>query len=182
MSVAEMSRRAVARRTAVLRTTRSGSVAEDARQSPPKVPPEPSRPQEPPPNAVSEAVRTVAAYVPTEIVTLYVAAGAAIDVSNSPPAGGQWLLFWVTLLMTPALVWTGFALASKNAGRALPVKPQKWPVPEMIIAVVAFVLWAFTLPKSPFSQFSWFRPAMGTAALLIGTTVIGVVAALIRRT
>lgn len=179
MSVAEMSRRAVAGRAHALRTTRSGSVAEDAGQSSPKAP-EPRAPKESP-NAVSEAARTIVAYIPTEIVTLYVAAGAAVDVPNSPPAGGQWLLFWVTLLMTPALVWTGFALASKNAGHSLPAKPQKWPVPEMIIAAVAFVLWAFTLPKSPFSQFSWFRPAMGTAALLIGTTIIGVVASLIRR-
>jgi hypothetical protein len=131
-------------------------------------------------SAVAEASRTLVAYIPTEVVAVYVAGAAAIDDPAAGPAGGQWVLFWVILALTPIAAWTGLALTSREAGVPLPLAPMSWPIPEMILSSAAFCVWAFSLPGSPFGQFEWFRPAMGAGVLLVGTFVISVIGSLVR--
>lgn len=124
--------------------------------------------------------RAVITYIPTEIVTVYVAAVAAINVPNARPGLGQWLLMWIVLLLTPLVVWTAVALKLRGDGKPLPVSPGAWPWLEMVLACCAFLLWSFSLPGSPYESLSWYRPALGSVALLIGTLVIGVIGALAR--
>ena len=49
----------------------------------------------------------------------------------------------------------------------------------MIVSTVAFLLWAFSLPHSPFETMTWYRPSLGAVVLLAGTTVVGLVAPLL---
>ena len=75
-----------------------------------------------------------------------------------------------------------FAAQLRASGAPLPLDPTRWPWPELIVATVAYVLWAFTLPGTPFAGFSWYRAGLGGALLLVGTLVLGLSAPLFTRT
>lgn len=59
------------------------------------------------------------------------------------------------------------------------MRPAAWPWQTMLIALAAFLLWAFALPDTPFERFGWFRPGLAAVVLLVGTMVIGLVAPLL---
>jgi hypothetical protein len=130
--------------------------------------------------SVSDAANAIVAYIPTEIVTAYVAAVAAINVPNSTAEGGQWVLMWSVLALTPLAVWVTYGLKVRAVGGGLPIAPRLWPWPEIVLASVAFMLWAFSLPRTPFEGQSWYRPGLAAAALLVGTAAVGLVGALVR--
>lgn len=125
-------------------------------------------------------VKTIVAYIPGEIVAAYVAAVAAIATTDSRPGGGQWLLMWIVLSLTPATVWTTYAAKVRAENRQLPLKPALWPWVEMMLASFAFMLWAFSLPNSPFVGFDWYKPALGSVVLPLGTLSIGMIASVLR--
>ena len=122
----------------------------------------------------------IVGYIPTEIVAVYVPAVAAITTPGVPIGDGQWVLLIVVLALTPITTWAVFAAKRRNAGAPLPVAPSTWPWPEMLIASVAFLLWAFTLPRTPFEQFDWYRPGLAAVLLLVGTLVLGLLVPLLR--
>ncbi|UPZ28475.1 hypothetical protein MUK60_11985 [Streptomyces sp. LRE541] len=122
----------------------------------------------------------IVTYIPTEIVTIYVAAVSALHSPSSGPGNGQWVLMWVTLALTPVVTWISYALKMRADGGPLPRSARLWPWPEMVVASVAFLLWAFSLPSSPFETLDWYRPGLSAFALLAGTTLIGLVMALLR--
>ena len=129
--------------------------------------------------AVAEAARAIVAYIPAEIVTAYVAATGIIPVSGEKPAGGQWVLMWITLAFTPFTVWALTALKAKKATGRLPLAPASWPWLQIVIASVAFELWAFSLPNTPFENLSWYKPFIGSVALIFGTLFFGLIASLL---
>ncbi len=133
-------------------------------------------------SGVLAALKSIVDYIPIEIVTVYVAVGAALSDPGTPSRTGQWVAFWVFLVLTPVTLWALFAARLRAAGASLPVDPTRWPWPELIVAIVAYVLWAFTLPNTPFADFGWYRPGLGTAVLLVGTLVLGLGAPLFTRT
>jgi hypothetical protein len=129
--------------------------------------------------AIGAAARAIVAYIPAEIVTVYVAATALITVPGAKPAGGQWWLMWITLVLTPLTVWATVALKTRNTTGVLPLAPATWPWLQIVLASVAFILWAFSLPNTPFENLNWYRPVIGGVALLIGTLVVGLIASLV---
>jgi hypothetical protein len=122
----------------------------------------------------------IVGYIPTEIVAVYVPAVAAITTPGVQTGEGQWVLLIVVLALTPITTWAVFAAKRRNAGAPLPVAPATWPWPEMLIASVAFLLWAFTLPRTPFEQFHWYQPGLAAVLLLVGTLVLGLLVPLLR--
>ena len=117
--------------------------------------------------------------MPAEIVTVYVAATGLITVTDAKPADGQWVLMWITLALTPFTVWATYALKTKNATGILPLAPATWPWLQIVLASVAFELWAFSLPNTPFENLSWYKPVIGGVALLFGTLIVGLIASLL---
>ena len=132
------------------------------------------------PDTGDASSNAIVGYIPTEIVAVYVPAVAAITTPGVPTGDGQWVLLIVVLALTPITTWTVFAAKRRNAGAPLPVAPSTWPWPEMFIATVAFVLWAFTLPRTPFEQFGWYQPGLAAVLLLVGTLVLGLLVPLLR--
>ncbi len=132
------------------------------------------------PNTGDASSNAIVGYIPTEIVAVYVPAVAAITTPGVPTGDGQWVLLIVVLALTPITTWAVFAAKRCNAGAPLPVAPSTWPWPEMLIAAVAFLLWAFTLPRTPFEEFEWYRPGLAAVLLLVGTLVLGLLVPLLR--
>jgi hypothetical protein len=124
-------------------------------------------------------VTEIVTYIPTEIVTVYVAAAAAISTRGATPGKGQWVLMWIVFVLTPVATWMVFAAKVRALGDPLPSALRDWPWPQMLIASTAFLLWSFTLPGAPFAQFGWYRPGLSAVVLLVGTTVLGLIAPLL---
>jgi hypothetical protein len=127
-----------------------------------------------------DPANAIIGYIPTEIVAVYVPAVAAITTPGVATGDGQWALLIVVLALTPIATWAMFAAKRRNAGAPLPLAPWTWPWPEMLIATTAFLLWAFTLPRTPFEQYDWYRPGLAAVLLLVGTLVLGLLVPLLR--
>ncbi len=136
---------------------------------------EPAQPSsgQPSGSAALSALKSIVDYIPTEIVLIYVAVSAALSDARSSSRAGQWVAFWVFLALTPLALWLLYAARLRAGSRALPLEPTRWPWPELAVATIGYAAWAFTLPGTPFADFSWYRPGLGTAVLLVGTLVLG---------
>ena len=131
----------------------------------------------------TSALTALMAYIPTEILTAYVAVLAGLQVADqqtqAPP--GAWASFWVFLVLTPTMVWAIYAGKCRVAGKVLPTSPGKWPMWEMSAATVAFVVWAFALPNTGFADLGWYKPGLATAAVLLVTLVLAAVAPIVQQ-
>ena len=139
---------------------------------------------------VGTALHVLFGYIPTEIVTLYVAVSAALVPTQDGPTEAslgaalqpQWIAFVLFLVATPAVVWVIFATKLKTSGRALPIPSRTWPLWEMSAATISYCTWAYALPGTPFRYFpNAYSPAMGSIAVLFASTALGLVAPLFQR-
>lgn len=129
-------------------------------------------------SGANTALQTLTTYIPTEVLTLYVAAVAAIG----PDPQRIWLPFWVFLAITPAAVWIAFATKVKAAGKRLPSWPSNWPMWEMTAATLAYFAWTFALPGTPFTRFdNWYSPGIASFLVLIVSSGLGAIAPLMQR-
>ncbi|MEX0754968.1 MAG: hypothetical protein WD556_07615 [Actinomycetota bacterium] len=147
-------------------------------------------------STATAALKSIATYIPTEVITLYVAILAALAPSNpSRPSaraeitstGGtvassaDLVAFWIFVALTPVVVWVVYATKVKNADGRLPSSPSKWPWWEMVSATVAFVAWAYAMPDSVFTRFDWYTAAIGSVIVLSVSTALGLLAPLFQR-
>ncbi len=147
-------------------------------------PPVPNPPDvlAPPSNSATNALQVIAAYIPTEVLSLYVACVAVLHKGDKVTVA-EWIAFGSFFFLTPVVVWLVYAIKIKSAQKPLPLAPSKWPVWEMSAATIAYVAWAYALPGTPFSQFAPGGYSAGLAGLmvLIVSTLLGAVAPLFQR-
>jgi hypothetical protein len=101
----------------------------------------------------------IANYIPTEILSVYVAALSLIaqaDLSSSKTGGTlangletiKLVTFFIGLALTPIVVWCAFAVKIKAAGGEMPLNPISWPWWSIFAATLSFAIWAVALPSS----------------------------------
>jgi hypothetical protein len=131
-------------------------------------------------DTVTTALHVICGYIPTEILTLYV---AVVTVIHHPDkvTHVDWNVLWSFLVATPVVVWLVYATKVKQAGKALPAAPRKWPLWEMSAAGIAFWAWAYALPNSPFADCSWYSSAAAGIIVLVTSTILGLLAPLFQR-
>jgi hypothetical protein len=127
---------------------------------------------------VTSAMTTIATYIPTEVLTVYVAVIAALASSGSS-VSPRWIAFLTFAIATPAVVWMTYAAHVKQGKGHLPTPLWEWPRWEMLFGTIAFVAWAFALPATPFATFGWYTPAIAGVMVLVITTLLGLLAPLI---
>jgi len=144
-------------------------------------------------NGINTAMQVLFGYIPTEVLTLYVAVVAAVHPSTAgaeaitvPPTTTvqpeDWGIFWSFLVATPVILWLVYAAKMKSAQKPLPISFSAWPLWEMFAATVAYVAWAFALPGTPFRQFeNWYSAGLAGVAVLVASTVLGLLAPLFQR-
>lgn len=136
-------------------------------------------------------MKVIATYIPTEVLTLYLAVVAAVETPGQltddqmtllmafyTPAGASFLTF---LLLTPAIVWLVYATRVKASQRHLPVHPTEWPVWEMFASTAAYLAWAFALPANPFSQLPWYSSSVAGIVVLATSMLLGLLSPLLMR-
>ena len=146
----------------------------DAARTPPMSEPQAPDRAEPRSNSaqIDTALHVLFGYIPTEVLTLYVAVLAAIQQPNKVTSA-DWIAFWSFLVATPIVVWLVYSAKVKTANKRLPFAFGAWPLWEMLAATVAYCAWAFALPNSPFAEYSWYSSALSAVAVLVASTGLG---------
>lgn len=125
----------------------------------------------------TSTLSSIAAYIPTEILTVYVAVVAAL---GSGDRTVQWVAFWFFLIVTPIVVWLTYAGKVRQATGTVPGAIREWPKWEMVAATIAYLAWAFALPETPFAELSFYSAAIAAVVVLVVTTAIGLVAPVVQ--
>ena len=129
-----------------------------------------------PGNSVTTALSVLTTYIPTEVLTMYVAVLAALQDPSNKTMTSQWLTFEAFLVATPIVVWLIYSAKVKSAGKELPLSPSKWPLWEMAASMLAYTAWAIALPNTPFAQLSWYSAPLSGIVVLLASTVLGLLA------
>ena len=125
---------------------------------------------------VESAMTMLFAYIPTEIIALYIAVLAALGTSITVKTA-HWVTFISFFIGTPIVVWLVYAAKTKALVKELPLHPGDWPKWEMFAATMAFTAWAFALPNSPFGMFvDWYSSAIASVIILITSAVLSLLA------
>jgi hypothetical protein len=127
---------------------------------------------------LAAALRAIVTYIPTEIVTTYVAVLAALADDESASRAGQWVALLTFSLLAPLTVWVLFATKLRAEGLPLPRRFAQWPRWEMSAALLAFLSWSYALPDAPFQDWSWYQASLGTVLLLVMSFGLGLLAPL----
>jgi hypothetical protein len=122
-------------------------------------------------NKATSVVNVLTKYIPTESVTLYVAAIAAAPALHSQyPWLTTKVLYWAFGLLTPIL-WLLIYVA-KRKGSDLPSawpSLSAWLVWALVASFVAFLVWALAVPNGPYMQGQVGGVIAGFLAVLIST-------------
>lgn len=129
----------------------------------------------------STTLSAIAAYIPTELLTIYVAVVAALNATttDAAPNPSAWPALIIFVIVTPVVVWLVYAGKVRKAKKTLPLSIGQWPKWEMMAATIAFAAWAFAFPQTPFADFSWYNAAIAGLVVLIVTTGLGLLAPVI---
>jgi hypothetical protein len=112
---------------------------------------------------------TLTRYIPTEVITLYVAFLGVATVTNGDYSPRWWgfAIFVVLTVLAVILDWVA-------KQRKLP-KPEKSGVPlvSTAAAAIAFAAWGFALPGSPFEELSWYDSKWAGFIALVVSIALG---------
>jgi hypothetical protein len=122
------------------------------------------------PTKPSTALDALARYIPTEVITLYVAALAAMPALRSLGVAEP-VVYWSCAALTP-LVFL-LILAGKRRGTGLPAFPsiRKWPWWRLFACTLAFVVWAVAVPGGPYFVDDAGKVVAGFGAVAISTVL-----------
>ena len=122
-----------------------------------------------PETKASNALDALARYIPTEMVTLYVAASAAMPELKASLGVSEANVYWSFGLLTPILFL--LILAGKRRGCGLPAFPalKTWPWWKLIASAIAFLVWALAIPTTPYLTGDAGKVVAAFAAVFVST-------------
>ena len=127
--------------------------------------------------AFDAPTETIQKMLPLEVVAFYVAAQTIVPAIVGEDAAlilmASWIIFGVGLVATPLymmVTWDANAAMRREALSAA-------IIPQLVIGMVAFVVWAFAL-GGPFTSLAFWREWMGGLALLVGVLLLTGISAL----
>jgi threonine/homoserine efflux transporter RhtA len=94
---------------------------------------------------VQDALSKLTAFVPSEVVGLYIAGLGTLTPATSV---GKWCIFGICMLLIPAFMWVSYLIQKKQADKENPT-PRRWFI-LLVFAWVAFIAWSAALPSTPF--------------------------------
>jgi hypothetical protein len=119
-------------------------------------------------NRVTNALNALVGYIPTEVITLYVAALSAQAALHAAfNAIDATTILWFFVALTPVLLLLIYLSKVAATGDALP-GPKQWPWWKMCAATIAFFVWALAVPGNPYLKDAAAAVA-GLGAMLVST-------------
>jgi hypothetical protein len=128
-------------------------------------------------------LNSLALWIPTETLAGYVAIQAAMDNVVVEPQqrlcdadfGDRWILFWIMLAFSVALVPIYAKIKSSSSSTAF-----RWPFFQMLIAAAAFSLWALALEDTAFNDWCELKGWHSITALVVGGGLLAGLTAVLR--
>lgn len=102
-------------------------------------------------NTVTGSLDLLVKYIPTEVITLYVATlSAAPALQDLFPRMQTGDIYWGFTIVTPLLLFLVYVNKRATSGLT-PLPPAKeWPWWKLFAATVAFMVWALAVPGNPY--------------------------------
>jgi hypothetical protein len=132
-------------------------VPPDGSPMPQAVPPTPQAlPASATNSGVNKSLSTVAAFIPSEALALYVALlGVFIGTSSDREYAAKWFIFALGLAVTCLAIFDGYV----SARRVHAANPETTPAPSLgrfvkivVFALIAFTIYVMAMPDNPFEQ------------------------------
>jgi hypothetical protein len=122
-------------------------------------------------NPVSNARDVLFKYIPTESITLYIAATSASSALLSVfPGLTPMVVYWFFAILTPILVLLIYFGKRRAGNLAIPLSSvSKWPLWKMFAATVAFLVWALAVPGNPYIHGQNAGALIGLLAIFVST-------------
>lgn len=120
---------------------------------------------------LGSALESVVAFIPTEVVTLYV---AALGIFHPTTSAAKWGIFGFCGLLVPIFVIIG-SLEEHQRGKEVSIKSGGLVV---VFGLVAYTTWTMALPETPFEEFTEYATKIGGAAVLVTASILPRVAGL----
>lgn len=97
--------------------------------------------------SAASALDQMIAYVPSEVIGIYI---AGVGIIGAKSASVKWGLFWLALVLIPLFFWLSDRIERRaNAG----LEGGRGKVVLMgALALLAFTTWAIALPDTPFAS------------------------------
>jgi len=134
---------------------------------------------QPPVSDIQEtALEKITAFIPTEVIGIYVAGlGILSGTDETAPGDGTgvgWALFAFCLLVVPLLVAINVQLRNRASGTEGTVGPRK-ALLLCVFGAVAFIAWTAALPETPFVDLHAYANRIGAfAVVVLGVLMPGV--------
>jgi hypothetical protein len=131
----------------------------------------------PPSNALDALVK----YIPTESITLYVAATSAATLSTLKtgfPNFSMWWVYWAFVVLTPILfllIYVGKRRSQKLS--FLPESKKEWPWWKLFASTLAFMVWALAVP--PLLESSDVGKVAAAFGALLVSTMLSLIGAVV---
>ncbi|HVQ39168.1 MAG TPA: hypothetical protein VMS31_16635 [Pyrinomonadaceae bacterium] len=122
-------------------------------------------------NQVTNALSMLVKYIPTESITLYIAAlSAAAALRDFSLRITPKVIYWFFAILTPALVLVIY-FGKRKVARLHPTIPSllEWPWWKTIAASIAFLIWALAVPSNPYVEGPLKSALVGFLAVFVST-------------
>ena len=137
------------------------------------------KPDEPPvevKGVPANVVNQLVAFIPTEIITLWVALIAVLNDPKAPTGKklchADWSTHWycaIGFAVLASLLVLGLAYRKFKDTEGIDFK---WPVFQMLAAPIAFMAWAISLPEGPLRSACWYSEEAGAFIVTVATVAI----------
>lgn len=117
---------------------------------------------------VSNALSMLVRYIPTETITLYVAAISAAAALKTIGVT-ELIIYWFFGVLTPALVILIYLGKRKAAGLTVIPQISEFPWWKTFAATIAFLVWALAVPNNPYTNGDAQGAIAGFFAIFIST-------------
>lgn len=133
-------------------------------------------------DSASAALERIVAFVPTEVLTLYLALLALVDTSED---GVRWLITATCVVLAPIAVLVAHReretkMNEDRKANGRPPKARSTPAFSMVAAAVSFALWVVVLPDSVAASLDAYSSRGALAVLLVGEFALGLADRLLR--
>ncbi len=97
------------------------------------------------------AIEALIRYIPTEIITLYIAASSAMAaLKKTFPIVTEANTYWFFVVATPLVFMIIYAGERRSKGLSVVPMPHKWPWWKLVASTIAFAAWALAVPTTPY--------------------------------
>lgn len=102
-------------------------------------------------NMVTGSLNLLVKYIPTEVITLYVATLSATPALQELFPGVQTKdIYWAFTIVTPVLLFLVYVNKRVTSGLSPAPPMRQWPWWKLGAATVAFMVWALAVPGNPY--------------------------------